>query len=242
MSQRPRLIVTYPPPGRPPPDISVQRFLAPPASVDSGAGADREGDHQECGHGGSDPGINAGFKISGTVPYSSPRTGISLGVGESTDVTFDSWVPARCGTFTTRCTVQVAGDVNRMNDTLNGSVSVRYRDVGCAEILQWPVRLVRRADCAAGAGAQLRHGLRQLRSRVLARDLLQYPDHRSRCRPDLEVSIKFPLPYWQPRRRTFGVKFHLTIFTTDMNHGTTRFAVRSGRTLRTLAVTGFWRR
>ena len=162
-------------------------------------------------------GINAGFKISGTVPYSSGRTGISLGVGESTDVTFDSWVPARCGTFTTRCTVQVAGDVNRMNDTLNGSVSVQHRDVGCTQILQPAGTIDSGAPIAPRV--QVRNYGTDFASFVVACSLGTYSNTQTadEVPAGSEVSITFPLPYWQPRRGTFGVKFY-TIFTTDMNH------------------------
>jgi hypothetical protein len=151
------------------------------------------------------------------VPYSSGRNGINLGVGESTDVTFDTWVPARVGTFSTRCTVQVTGDVNRMNDTLNGSVSVQYRDAGCTQIIQPAGTIDSSAPIAPRV--MVRNYGTDYASFVVACSIGTYSNTQTadEVPAGSEVSITFPVPYWQPRRGTFGVKFN-TVFTTDMNH------------------------
>ena len=49
-------------------------------------------------------------------------------------VNFPVWTTIR-GTYITRCSLYLAGDINRNNDTIPGSVTIRVKDVGVVEII-----------------------------------------------------------------------------------------------------------
>ncbi|MEO0092365.1 MAG: S8 family serine peptidase [candidate division WOR-3 bacterium] len=74
--------------------------------------------------------FNATFKI-GSI-YNSTRSK-SLASSVEDTINFTQWIPVR-GTYTTRCSVYLAGDVNNSNDTLSGQVLVRVRNVGIVSI------------------------------------------------------------------------------------------------------------
>ncbi len=75
--------------------------------------------------------FNVNLKVLGTS-YNQTRSK-TLGAGVEDTVNFVSWIPIR-GTYTTRCSVYLAADVVRNNDTLDGSVTVQVKDVGVTAI------------------------------------------------------------------------------------------------------------
>ncbi|MCX7785403.1 MAG: S8 family serine peptidase [candidate division WOR-3 bacterium] len=83
--------------------------------------------------------FNATFKI-GTI-YNNTRSK-SLASGVEDTVNFTQWVPMR-GTYSIRCSVYLAGDMNNSNDTLSGQVLVRVRNVGIVSITAPPETIFR---------------------------------------------------------------------------------------------------
>jgi Secretion system C-terminal sorting domain len=75
--------------------------------------------------------FNVTFRIFSTA-YIQTRTK-TLNAGIEDTVNFSVWQPVR-GTYSTRCTTNLTGDMYRANDTLNGSFTVRVRDVGVTAI------------------------------------------------------------------------------------------------------------
>ncbi|MEO0082088.1 MAG: sialidase family protein, partial [candidate division WOR-3 bacterium] len=65
---------------------------------------------------------------------SGPKT-MTLGPGATDQMTFDWWTASTPGTFQTKCSAYVAGDINRANDTLIRSVFVSYLDAQPVSIL-----------------------------------------------------------------------------------------------------------
>ncbi len=74
--------------------------------------------------------FNATFKI-GTI-YNNTRTK-SLASGIEDTINFAQWIPAR-GTYTTRCSIYLAGDMKNSNDTLSAQCIVQVRNVGVVSI------------------------------------------------------------------------------------------------------------
>jgi hypothetical protein len=70
--------------------------------------------------------------------YSDPKNVSDLAAGDSTLVTFASWTALARGTKVYRCATVLSGDVKPANDTLRGSVTVRVRDIACAQLLAPP--------------------------------------------------------------------------------------------------------
>lgn len=75
--------------------------------------------------------FNVTFKI-GTGYFDMRTKTIPAGVLDT--VNFAGWVPIR-GTYSTRCSTYLAGDVNPNNDTISGSFTISVLDVGVVEII-----------------------------------------------------------------------------------------------------------
>jgi hypothetical protein len=60
---------------------------------------------------------------------------VSLSAGSDTTVIFSLWTASTQGSFQTRCSTDLIGDMNPPNDTIAGSVFVRVFDVGTTAIL-----------------------------------------------------------------------------------------------------------
>ena len=89
-------------------------------------------------YGSSSETFNVTFKILGTS-YNQSRSKLLLAGAEDT-VNFITWTPMR-GTYTTRCSVYLASDVVRSNDTLSNSVTVQVKDVGVTAI-EYPIGII----------------------------------------------------------------------------------------------------
>ena len=128
----PRLAVTYTPPGTH--DVGMLRILSPGSTVDSGQIQTMQARVKNYGSF-TETNVAVSCSINTSPPYMSTRTVGSIPAGDSATVTFDNWVPLRSGAFNMKCSTFLAGDANRANDTLSHGVAVRYKDVGCTQIL-----------------------------------------------------------------------------------------------------------
>jgi len=75
--------------------------------------------------------VQTTFKIDPV--YNNSRSKI-LNAGQEDTVNFQAWTPIR-GSYTTRCSTYLVGDVNPTNDTLSGSFTVQVKDVGVTQII-----------------------------------------------------------------------------------------------------------
>jgi hypothetical protein len=76
--------------------------------------------------------FNARFDIGTTWTSTKP---ITLAAGASQPLSFDSWTATQRGTFGTKCTTLLGGDMVPANDFKTGSVNVAVHDVGAVQIL-----------------------------------------------------------------------------------------------------------
>jgi hypothetical protein len=60
---------------------------------------------------------------------------VTLAAGASTTITFTNWTASALGTFVTKCSTRLAGDMDRSNDKQTGSVFVQYLDAECIAIV-----------------------------------------------------------------------------------------------------------
>lgn len=65
--------------------------------------------------------------------YNQTRTK-TLVTGQQDTVNFPSWIPIR-GSYQSKCSTMLAGDVKYVNDTLSGSFAVQVKDVGVTQII-----------------------------------------------------------------------------------------------------------
>ncbi|MEO0101362.1 MAG: CARDB domain-containing protein [candidate division WOR-3 bacterium] len=77
--------------------------------------------------------FNVRFWIEGTK-YEDLQE-VTLGAGEEIQVTFNDWTAGPPGNLVTKCTTELAGDMDRGNDKVEGTVTVRILDVGVVEII-----------------------------------------------------------------------------------------------------------
>ena len=82
------------------------------------------------------------FSITGG--YSNTQS-LTLGPGTSQQVTFTDWTAGPPGTQTTKCTTQLAGDMNTANDLQSGSVFVQHSDIQPI-LINRPVGAVNQGD------------------------------------------------------------------------------------------------
>jgi hypothetical protein len=108
--------------------------VVPPDTVDSGAVVTPQAWVRNHGTGA------ATFPVTFSMDtlYSDPKNVSDLAAGDSALVTFASWTATARDTKVYRCATALSGDVNPVNDTLRGSVTVRVRDVACTELLAPP--------------------------------------------------------------------------------------------------------
>ncbi len=71
------------------------------------------------------------FKIGDIYINTRPKT---LNAGIEDTVNFTGWIPVR-GIYPTRCSVALAGDAAKSNDTFANSITVQVKDVGVTEIV-----------------------------------------------------------------------------------------------------------
>ena len=112
-------------------DVGVQRIVAPTGTVDSGTMTTPQARVKNFGT------AAASFPVTFTIGtfYTNSQNVTDLAPGDSVTVNFANWIWTQPGTFATRCSTALAGDLVPGNDTLSGTVTVRVRNVGVTQIL-----------------------------------------------------------------------------------------------------------
>ncbi len=110
-------------------DAASVVITSPPEEIDSGQLCVPQAVVRNNGNTTTSFGVR--FDIGG---YSDTRT-ITLGPGAQTSVAFAGWTAPRRGSFTTRCTTLLAGDMAADNNSLDGLVRVAVHDVGVVGFL-----------------------------------------------------------------------------------------------------------
>jgi hypothetical protein len=112
-------------------NVGVTRIIAPTGSVDSGTMTTPQARAKNFGT------AAATFPVTFTIGsfYTDTKNVTSLAPGDSVTVNFANWTAIQPGTFATRCSAALAGDVVPGNDTLSGTVTVQVRNVGVTRIL-----------------------------------------------------------------------------------------------------------
>jgi len=112
-------------------NVGVTRILAPTGTVDSGTTTTPQARVKNFGTGA------ASFPVTFTIGtfYADTEDVSNLAPGESVTVNFSNWVSTQTGTFATRCSTALSGDLTHANDTLSGTVTVRVINVGVTRIL-----------------------------------------------------------------------------------------------------------
>jgi len=110
-------------------DVGVTQIDMPSGTIDSTASIIPQA--RVRNYGTNNETFNVTFRIGSG--YTQTRSKV-LSAGNEDTVNFPVWVPFR-GTYTTRCSTYLVGDVNRNNDTLSGLVTVQVQDVGVTQII-----------------------------------------------------------------------------------------------------------
>ncbi|MEO0109625.1 MAG: T9SS type A sorting domain-containing protein, partial [candidate division WOR-3 bacterium] len=103
-------------------DVGVIEIIAPTDTVDSGAIILPQAKVKNFGN--TTVTFDATFFIEG-VKWSSTKPVIDLTPNEERIIEFDSWIADSVGSFTTKCTTQLSGDMNNTNDKEEGQVFVK---------------------------------------------------------------------------------------------------------------------
>ena len=109
-------------------DVGVTQIIAPTGTIDSTGPIIPQG--QVKNYGTNTETFNVTFRIGTSYTQTRSKT-LSSGIEDT--VNFPAWYPVR-GTYATRCSTYLAGDVNHNNDTLSGSVTVQVQDIGVTQI------------------------------------------------------------------------------------------------------------
>jgi hypothetical protein len=110
-------------------DVGVSRLIAPTGAVDSGAVVT-----PACSlynHGTAAESYNVRMKIN--TDYDEIVT-VNNAPG-AMFTAFPNWTAAQTGAFAVMCSTELTGDMNHANDRQSGTVTVRFKDVGCVRIL-----------------------------------------------------------------------------------------------------------
>jgi hypothetical protein len=110
-------------------DVGIVQIAIPSGTIDSTGPIVPQ--TRVRNYGSNNETFNVTFRIGSGYTQTRSKT---LNVGIEDTVNFPTWAPIR-GTYTTRCSTYLAGDVNHNNDTLSGTVTVRVLDVGVLTIL-----------------------------------------------------------------------------------------------------------
>ncbi len=103
-------------------DVGVIEIIAPTDTVDSGAIILPQAKVKNFGN--TTVTFDATFFIEG-VKWSSTKPVIDLTPNEERVIEFDYWIADSVGSFTTKCTIQLSGDMNNTNDKEEGQVFVK---------------------------------------------------------------------------------------------------------------------
>lgn len=115
-------------------DAGVRAILAPTGAVDSGAVVTPMVRVKNLSN------VNVTFPVILRIGsfYTNMKMATDVAPGDSVVVSFNTWTANQVGTHLIRCTTALAYDINSNNDTANGSILVRIRDVGVTAILAPP--------------------------------------------------------------------------------------------------------
>jgi hypothetical protein len=111
-------------------DVGVTQIDIPTGTIDSTAIIYPRA--QVRNYGSATETFNVTFRIFGTSYVQTRIKTLTAGVQDT--VNFPSWAPVR-GSYTTRCSTYLSGDIRYSNDTLSGSFTIRVQDVGVTQIL-----------------------------------------------------------------------------------------------------------
>ena len=111
-------------------DAGVTDIYAPSGSVDSGAVINPQAEVRNYGTGPET--FDVRFTISDGYSQTITRT---MPAGGDSVFSFSAWTANTNGSFVTRCSTRLAGDLAPGNDTATGSVSVVVHDVGVTAIV-----------------------------------------------------------------------------------------------------------
>jgi hypothetical protein len=114
-------------------DVGTTELVAPSGTVDSGSVLTPQVKIKN--HGNSIVNFNALFTIDS---YSSTKPVNNLTPNEERTIDFDNWTALTRGILVTKCTTQLAGDMQKNNDKITSSVLVRVLDVGTSTIISPP--------------------------------------------------------------------------------------------------------
>lgn len=96
--------------------------------------------------GNSPESFDVAFSIEDGSGYASTKPTPVLNPNEKSELTFDPWQPAGAGTFETKCSTELAGDIDNTNDKQVGTVKV------------WPTGWAQTAPVPLGPGTRVKHG------------------------------------------------------------------------------------
>ena len=191
-----------------PPDVGCTQIVTPSGTIDSigpiipQARVGNYGTNTET--------FNVTFRIGASYIQTRPKT-LSAGIEDT--VNFPAWVPVR-GTYTTRCSTYLAGDVNRTNDTLSGSVTVRVRDVGVTQIVT-PAGTIDSTGSIAPQARVRNYGTNSETFNVTFRIGASYIQTRPKTlSAGIEDTVNFPA--WVPVRGTYTTRCS-TYLANDVN-------------------------
>jgi len=111
-------------------DVRPVSINSPGPSVDSGQPVTPQ--VVIANNGNTTVSVTAQFNISDG--YADSKT-VSINGGSQSTVSFGTWTPPRRGTFSTRCTTILSGDMVPGNDNLTGTVTIAVHDVGAVSIV-----------------------------------------------------------------------------------------------------------
>jgi len=112
------------------PDVAATGIIAPTGSVDKGQVIAPRASVRNNGT------QTAIFPVAFNISdgYSNVQT-CTLNTGQAKTVAFADWTADSVGSWTTKCTTRLTGDVAPGNDRVTGTVNVVFHDVGCTRIL-----------------------------------------------------------------------------------------------------------
>ncbi|MEO0078751.1 MAG: exo-alpha-sialidase, partial [candidate division WOR-3 bacterium] len=112
-------------------DVECVALLAPTGTVDSGASVLPGATLRNNGN------TTVTFDVRFTISdgYDDTRTVGSLGPGGTINFNFPPWTATRRGSFVTRCSTRLTGDMRPANDVKSGTVFVAVHDCGVTDII-----------------------------------------------------------------------------------------------------------
>jgi hypothetical protein len=111
-------------------EVQTVAIIAPPETVAQGATIVPQATVRNNGNT-----IAPAFQVRFTIgSYSNTQTVTGLGIGATTPVLFDDWNASTLGSLAVKCTTMMAGDKDRANDAVSGTVFVQLLDAEAVSI------------------------------------------------------------------------------------------------------------